>query len=313
MRAADESLRSRHGGVDERLNAMRTNLAVLFLAAVFPAAATAQSGVDQRRPAAPDGLVEIENASGSIRVLGSDQAEVAVKGTLGHGATGLELSGSGRRTRVEVETEGNPHGVRSDIEVRVPVGSRVQIDGFQAEITVIGVKGGVRAETVNGAISVSGPSKDVDVQSVNGAVEVTGSGGRVHAESVNGRVTVKDASGEVDASTVNGVLAVMGGTFDHLRLETVSGELRFEGALSKDARLDAETVSGGVDLTLPASVSADFSVTTFSGNVSNELGPPAQKASRWTPEKELSFSTGGGGAKVNVQTLSGSIRIRKKP
>lgn len=293
---------------------MSTKLAVLSLAAVFAAATTAsaQAKVEQRRPASPDGLVEIENASGSIRVIGWDQAEVMVQGTLGHGATGLDLSGGARRTRVEVETEGNPHGVRSDIEVRVPSGSRVQIDGFQAEITVTGVKGGVRAETVNGAISVTGASKDVDVQSVNGTVEVSGSGGRVHAESVNGRVSVKDAGGEVDASTVNGVLSVIGGTFERARLETVSGELRFDGALAKSATLDAETVSGSVEMTLPASVSADFSITTFSGNVDNELGPPAQKASQWTPEKELSFSTGTGGAKVNVQTLSGSIRLHKK-
>jgi DUF4097 and DUF4098 domain-containing protein YvlB len=296
---------------------MRMKTAFLFLATVFlttagPERAAALSSVEQRRSAAPDGLVEIENASGTIRVVGWDQGEVLVKGTLGQGATGLDFSGGGRRTHVEVETEGNFHGVRSDIEVRVPVGSRVQIDGFQAEITVSGVKGGVRAETVNGSIAVSGASKEVDVQSVNGAVEVTGSGGRVHAESVNGRVTVKDASGEVEASTVNGVLAVVGGTFEHARLETVAGELRFEGALGKNATVDAETVSGGVEMTFPAMVSADFSITTFSGNIENELGPPAHKSSKWTPEKELSFSTGTGGAKVNVQTLSGSIRLRKK-
>jgi len=293
---------------------MRRSLAAIFLAAIAMAPVLrADSLVEQRRAAAPDGLVEIENASGSIRVIGWDQPEVMVKGSLGPGASGLTLSGGARRTHVEVETEGNPHGVRSDIEVRVPAGSRVQIDAFQAEITVSGVKGGVRAETVNGGITVSGATKDVDVQTVNGAVEVSGSGGRVHAESVNGRVTVRDASGEVDASTVNGVLAVIGGAFERARLETVSGELRFEGSLLKNATLDAETVSGGVDMALPAGISADFSITTFSGSVDNELGPPAQKSSKWTPEKELSFSTGTGGAKVNVQTLSGGIRLRKKP
>jgi DUF4097 and DUF4098 domain-containing protein YvlB len=291
---------------------LRTRLAT-FLLTALPVLAGADSAIEQRRAAAPDGLVEIENASGSIHVIGWDQPEVMVKGTLGRGATGLNLSGAARRTHVEVETEGNPHGVRSDIEVRVPVGSRVQIDTFQAEISVSGVKGGVRAETVNGSIAVSGATKDVDVQSVNGAVEVAGSGGRVHAESVNGQVTVKDANGEVDASTVNGLLSVIGGTFERARLETVSGELRFEGALAKNASVDAETVSGGVDIALPAGTSADFSITTFSGSVDNQLGPPAQKTSKWTPEKELSFSTGAGGAKVNVQTLSGGIRLRKKP
>jgi DUF4097 and DUF4098 domain-containing protein YvlB len=289
-----------------------TVLSSLLLTAAGSVQAAGQVTVDERRPAAADGQVDIENASGTIRVVGWDQAEVAVSGRLGHGAAGLDVAGGARRTRIEVETEGNPHGVRSDIEVRVPAGSRVQIDGFQAEITVTGVKGGVRAETVNGAISVSGPCKDVDVQSVNGAVEVSGSGGRVNAESVNGRVTVHGAAGEVDASTVNGTLSVSGATFERARLETVAGALRFDGALSRNATLDAETVSGSVELVLPAGVSADFSITTFSGGIDNELGPPAQRSSQWTPEKELSFSTGAGGAKVNVQTLSGSIRLLKK-
>ena len=293
--------------------AMRTFLAAVLLTTIGPAEARAESVIEQRRPAAPDGLVEIENGAGAVRVIGWDQAEVMVTGTLGRGASGLSLSGGARRTHVEVETEGNPHGVRSSIEVRVPAGSRVQIEAFQAEITVSGVKGGVHAETVNGGITVSGASRDVDAQSVNGAVEVRGSGGRVNAESVNGRVTVKDASGEVYASTVNGVLSVIGGTFERARLETVSGELRFEGTLAKNATLDAETVSGSVEMTLPGTISADFSISTFSGSVENELGPPARKSSKWTPEKELSFSTGTGGAKVNVETLSGSIRLRKKP
>jgi DUF4097 and DUF4098 domain-containing protein YvlB len=68
-----------------------------------------------------------------------------------------------------------------------------------------------------------------------------------------------------------------------------------------------------VELALPANVSADFSISSFSGEIENELGPPARKASRWTSEKELSFTTGSGGAKVTVETLSGDIRLRKRP
>jgi DUF4097 and DUF4098 domain-containing protein YvlB len=93
----------------------------------------------------------------------------------------------------------------------------------------------------------------------------------------------------------------------------VSGPLRFEGGLTKGGSLSAEAVSGSVELVLPASLAADFTVSSFSGGIENELGPAAQKSSRWTPEKELSFTTGAGGAKVTVETLSGSIRLRKKP
>jgi DUF4097 and DUF4098 domain-containing protein YvlB len=285
--------------------------AILALAAALPAAA--QMKVDQRRTAEPDGLVEIHNAAGSIRVVGWDKNEVVVSGSLGARAEGLEFEGGSHRTHISVETEGNPHGVKSDLSIQVPAGSRLEIEGFASAIRIEGVNGPVQAETVNGSIVMTGGSKDVNLQTVNGSVEVTSPATRVHAESVNGAVTVRDASGEVDASTVNGTLTVVGGTFTRAQLETVSGRIVFEGALGKGATLSAETVSGSVDLTLPASVSADFSISSFSGDIENELGPPPKKASKWTSEKELSFTSGSGGGKVSVETLSGNIRLHKRP
>jgi len=285
--------------------------AVLF-AALLAGPAAAQSTIDQHRSAAPDGTVDIENMAGSIRVTGWEKNEIAVSGRLGRQASGLNLSGGASHTRIEVETEGNPHGVRSDLDIKVPAGSRLKIDGFEASITVTGVTGTVQAETVNGSINLSGGAKDVDLQAVNGAVEVTKASGRIKAESVNGAVTVRDSSGELEASTVNGTLEVRGGSWTKAHLETVSGGLRFEGSLAKKATLDAETVSGSVELAFPPGIGADFSVSSFSGSIDNDLGPAATRQSKWTTEKELSFSTGGGGAKVRVQTLSGSIHLRKQ-
>lgn len=291
---------------------MKKLLPFLLLTLIAPGA-RAQSTLDQRRAAEPDGLVEIENPAGSIHVVGWDKNEVAVTGSLGARAEGLEFRGGAHRTSISVETLGNPHSVRSDLKIQVPAGSRLEIEGFAATIRIEGVNGPVTAETVNGTITMTGGSKEVDLQSVNGSVEVTSPATRVHAEAVNGSVTVREASGEVEASTVNGTLTVIGGTFTRAGLETVSGRIVFEGALGKSATLSAESVSGSVDLALPASVSADFSISSFSGEIENELGPPARKASRWTSERELSFTTGTGGAKVTVETLSGSIRLHKRP
>jgi len=287
---------------------LSVTIPALLLAASF---VRAQTRVEQSRPAAADGFVDIENMSGSVKVVGWDKNEIAVRGTLGRRADGLEFSGTGNRTHIEVDVQGNPHGVRSDLEISVPAGSRVKIEGFDASISVIGVTGSVTAETVNGSITQSGAAKEVELQSVNGSVEVAKAAGRIRAESVNGGVTVREVSGEVEASTVNGELTVSGSTFERAHLEAVSGSVRFEGDLGKRAILEAETVSGSVELVLPASVSADFEVSTFSGDIENELGPAPRKG-RYSPEKELSFSTGSGGAKVVVQTLSGGIYLRKR-
>ena len=292
----------------------KTVLSLCLAAAVglLPRPAAAQQKVEARRNASADALVEIENPAGSIRVIGWERGEVMVTGDLGLGASGLDFTGSGSRIRVGVDTERNPHGVVSSLEVHVPAKSRLQIESFAGSITVEGVSGTVTAETVNGSITVSGQAREISAESVNGAVQVSGASTHTKAESVNGSVNVRGASGDLEASTVNGQLEVSGGSFQRAHLETVSGSLSFEGALASGATLEAETVSGSVTIALPAAVAADFSISTFSGSVQNAFGPPATRVSEHTPEKELEFSTGGGGARVSIHTLSGSVTLRKR-
>jgi hypothetical protein len=290
---------------------MKRTTLVLAVALAFPVALAAQTSVDQRRSAAPDANVSIENSSGSVKVTGWPKAEVAVKGKLGHGAE-LGLNGTDKDISVEVEVQGIPMGVNSDIEVFVPAASRVSIEGFQATITVAGVTGAVSAETVNGSITHNGPSKEVQLQSVNGAVETTQPTGRVQVEAVNGPVTVRDASGDLEASTVNGKLTIAGGSFGRAHLESVAGGVRFEGTLTPKATLGVETVSGAVELFFPSGFAGDFTVSTFSGAITNELGPAAEKKGEWTPGSELRFTSGAGGAHVTIETLSGAIEIRKR-
>jgi len=288
--------------------------AALVLATILagPAWLAAQTPVDQTHPAAPDAKVSIENLAGSTKVTGWERPEVQVKGTVCPECE-LDLSGTDKQVDIEIESDHvNPMAGKSDIEVFVPAGSSVSIEGFQATISVAGVTGSVSAETVNGSITQAGAAKGVELESVNGAIEVTKATGRVHAEAVNGTVTVRDASGELEASTVNGKVLVTGGSFDRATLGSVSGGVRFEAGLSAKATLSVESVSGTVDLFLPAGLGAEFKVSTFSGDIVNELGPAAEKTSKWTPGKELAFTSGSGGARITVETLSGTVNIRKR-
>jgi DUF4097 and DUF4098 domain-containing protein YvlB len=285
---------------------------VLATVLAAPAWLAAQTTVDQKRPAATDGAVSIENMAGSVKVVGWDRAEVQVKGTVGDGGE-LSFEVSGKRTHIEIEADYNPMGVKSDLEVYVPAGSSVDVEGFQATISVSGVTGAVKAETVNGSITQTGAARSVELQSVNGDIEVTKASGRIQAEAVNGGVSVRDGSGDLEASTVNGKLLVTGGSYERAQMESVSGAVRFDAALSARASLSIETVSAPVELLLPAAVSAEFEVSSFSGRITNELGPAAEKRGKWTPQSELHFTTGSGGARIRIETLSGVIGIRKRP
>lgn len=289
----------------------RPLLTLVSLAALAVLPARAQTRVDERRPAQPDGVVSIDNATGTLKITGWDKAEVAVTGRLGANAEGVTIESHGKRTTIEVELAHGPQA-EAELEISVPAGSDVEVDGFSADSSVAGVKGAVRIETVNGSISVVAAGGELELHTVNGPIDVSGSSPRASVAAVNGAVTLKGVSGEVEASSVNGKLTVAGGSFKRGEFQTVAGPLHVQCDLAPGARLEAHSVSGSVELLLPASVSAAFSVTSFSGDIDNELGPPAEKSSKWTSQKSLAFTAGSGSASVEVQTLSGHIALRKR-
>jgi len=152
----------------------------------------------------------------------------------------------------------------------------------------------------------------VELQTVSGKIDLGGSvrSARVHA--VDGGINVKSGAGEISAQSVGGRIVVSGDKFSHVRLSTVNGHAEFEGNLSADAALSAESVSGTIKITLANATGADVAVRTMSGKIENGLaGANASELSQGS-QRLLAFSTGGGGAKVSVQTLSGTIVLSRR-
>jgi len=292
---------------------MRKLGVVMAAGLVAAASALAQQQVSEKRPASRDGLVEVHNVSGSVKVLGWDRDEVEVTGTLGRGTDRLEFTGSGSTTRIKVVLPQHSHNVDgSDLEVHVPAGSRVEVNTVSATIDADKVTGPLRLESVSGGIAAAGNPREVEAKTVSGEVSVSAVAAPVRARSVSGELTLTGLTGRVDASSVSGKVVVKGTRFTEAELETTSGDIRFDGDLAKDASLRAKSMSGTVELALPADAAADYEVSTFSGSIANELGPEAKRTSEYGPGRELSFSTGGGGARVAVSSFSGSVRLRKR-
>lgn len=291
---------------------MKRQMAVAVMVAALGSWVAAQTQLNERKAAAPDGAVEISNVSGSVKVIGWDRGEVEVTGTLGRGSERLEFSGTPGRTVVKVILPKHAHDVDgSDLTVRVPAGSRLEVDTVSADVETNGVKAEVEVETVSGTIRVAEGPSEVRATSVSGEVEVAAAG-PVRAKSVSGTITVRGASRTFEASSVSGAIRATVGSVESAELETTSGSIRFEGDVARNGRLEAKTMSGSAEVTLPASLGAEYTLKTFSGNIENELGPAARRTSEYGPGKELEFTTGDGGARVRVTSFSGSVTLRKR-
>jgi len=293
-------------------------LAALLTLAMGAGAAAAQVQIDKRRPASPAGQVRIDDSFGSIKVIGTDGKEVAVSGRLAAGAEGLEFDGDRQEISIDVRTpEAWSYGseddtdYRSDLEVRVPKGSSIEVRSLNASITITGVDGTVNAETVNGNISISGNPKSAQVNGVTGKIEISAASAEMQVENVSGPVILKGAARGAEVTTTSGSIDVAGRDLERVELKSTAGDIRFEGSFKGDGGVSIENFSGNVQLVVPAEAAARFKLSTFSGVIDSAMGLKPTRNARRSPYMELRFSTAETDFDVSVETYSGNISLRK--
>ncbi|HTE39285.1 MAG TPA: hypothetical protein VK629_00560, partial [Steroidobacteraceae bacterium] len=127
------------------------SMAALIATSLVTSMADAET-VEKRLAADPRGEVEIGNVAGTVHVTGWDRAEVEVKADLGRGAERLEFDRDGDRIRIKVVLPNRGSSGGSDLTVRVPHDSRVNINTVSADQSVEGVRGALRLQSVSGRI-----------------------------------------------------------------------------------------------------------------------------------------------------------------
>lgn len=277
-------------------------------------AAQAVQNIDRSLPTGATPSVEISNVQGRVTVTAWDQQVVKVTGTIENDQTEFEFVGDQRHVVIKVRPEsGKSHRNHDEaiLDIKVPAGASLDINTVSADIDVQGVRGEQRLQAVSGGVTTVAYSEQLDIRTISGDAVVNGTGGkgRIDVQSVSGGVTVRGVDGEVEAQSVSGNVELDLGTATRLSLETVSGNLKASLTLASDARLDAESVNGNIDVRFAKPVNGEFEFETFSGNIENCFGPKAERKSKYAPGTELRFTQGSGGARVSVDTLSGTISI----
>ena len=219
---------------------------------------------------APGGRLELINVNGRITAEASEGDSVELKGERSAKAISDEAArdllakiemreeASDARVRVEVRpprVRNGGHEIKWTI--KVPKGVSVDLRTVNGGVTMVGLRGDVRARATNGGIKGNGlVATNVDAVVTNGGVEIelanSASAGSIELESVNGGVELRlpsDSKADVTARCVNGGISV-----DGLSLEIVGEQSRrkVEGKLNGGgARVNLETVNGGVRISRP--------------------------------------------------------------
>ena len=216
-------------------------------------------------------------------------------------------------------------GINGDVRVEAATGNEAEVlatksgrrsDPADVEIAVVPHDGGVTIcavyPPVNGRENECRPggggrnnTRDNDVE-VEWMVRLP-NGVNLGAHSVNGDVTVRDVSGEVHASTVNGDVDVS--TRGVAEASTVNGSIHASlGKADWTGTMSFTTVNGGITLEVPGDLGTMIEAKTVNGSIETDF--PITVQGRFG-SRTLRGTIGAGGRDLELETVNGSIRLRK--
>lgn len=292
----------------------KTVISIVAVCALFIAGVSSAEDIDRTLDVDRDSRISISNLAGDVVVRGWNESRVHISGELGPDVEELVFERDGKQVTIKVRIPERSWGkkrVTSDLDIRVPQMSSVNVSTVSADITVNGVRGEQRLQSVSGDVSTEAFESEIDAEAVSGDVAAVGrdADGVWRFTTVSGDIMARDLSGEIRAEVVSGDIELSGGSFERLVLETVNGNIDFRGGLRNGGKMDVESVNGSVDIKFEGSVSARFDIETFNGGIRNCFGPKAERTSRHAPGWELSFTEGSGDGRVTIETLNGRVTV----
>jgi DUF4097 and DUF4098 domain-containing protein YvlB len=301
----------------------KTYALTFILAAVFsPLAAFAGTPINQTRALNADGEVSVENISGLIKVRVWSEPKVQITGSLGEGAEKLLIEGDARSLRIKVKYpeskgwfgwSGKNGKEATQLELLVPIKAALALEAVSANIDVQGSAAprmSIESVSGNSSVLASSPGK-LTVESVSGNINLKLTSQQVTVNTVSGDVKMLGhLNGSLEVETVSGNVELDTPVLKQLHFNSVSGDGRFNTSIAGDGRIEMDSVSGSLRLSLLKTNSAQFNIESFSGDISSAIGKVVKE--EFGPGQSLNARLGDGKAKVNLNTMSGDVTLEIK-
>jgi DUF4097 and DUF4098 domain-containing protein YvlB len=247
-----------------------------------------------------DAALDVRIASGKVEIQRGSPGSIVVRGrgdtdnliVEQHGSTvwvsseprSTQISqrihiGVGRAVFLSIEV---PEGIDVDVSV---ASADVECDPQPARLNVNSASGDIRF-TDAGDLTVKTASGDVHGNSVTGKLSFVSASGDLHIESIGDRAALSTASGDIRIGEASGPITT----------STMSGDVSVRRFGSDD--FSAKSMSGSVEIGIPAGTSVDLDATTLSGDI-------------LLPEPQDSPPSPSGTTDIKVRLVSGDLKIRR--
>ena len=284
----------------------------LFLGLMLlPSFIYAGEDVDQSLSAESNGIVEIHNVRGKIRIVGWDNDKVQVKGKLDDLAEKLIFETKGKVTvvRVKMPKRNINRGNGTDLVINIPKDNRVDFNGVSTDLLVETVNGGLDARSVSGDVDLIKVSNRIFVNSVSGDVTIKESSGSAKLDTVSGDIKGELDSAVVRTNSVSGDITLHLKKFDEISATTVTGDVWVRGHLNDSGKVRMSSVNADLSVAFDNVINARVNINAGpGGEISNNLS--SDKVKEIFPQQKLQMTLGDGSGSVKIGTVNGSIVLK---
>ncbi len=288
---------------------MKRFAAALAIAAVgLQAHGLAAQSVDSTLTVRSGARFELSSVSGTVRIRTWNRSgQIRVQAETDGARVDIDASAG------SVTVRAMPHRGEGDVDftISVPANTPLEVQATSADIDVGGVCGTARLRSVSGGVTLGCANGDIEAASVSGDVTATDLTGRAEISSISGDVNIRQVKGDLTAHSVSGDVTLERVDGTDVDVETVSGEVNFSGPIHDDGRYRFHSHSGDVTVRPDGALNATVSVSTFSGDFEPDV--PITITPGRTPRhgQEFEFTVGNGGARLSLESFSGTIYLRR--
>jgi len=279
--------------------------------------------------------LELNNASGDVNITGSADGKVHVRGEVR--ASGFGIDNTRKRlddtlANPPIEQKGDTIRIGKDMSrmrnisitytIQVPRATEVDVNVASGAQTIRNVTGPVTVRAASGSIRLENIQRDAEVTTASGTISATDVGSDLHVSTASGNVELSGIKGNVRASTVSGVIRIakpgarveagntsgeieIQGASNDVKAHAISGLVSVQGNPGADSYWDLKSVSGGVQLRVPAAANLHLTAEASSGDIRSDIPIVVEEQGKHT----LRAHMGSGGGRVDVHTVSGEIRV----
>jgi DUF4097 and DUF4098 domain-containing protein YvlB len=276
-----------------------TTITVLLLAS--PAAGQTRR-VDKRFAVDGKPVVILHNPSGRIHVKAADRNEVVLAAQYSSSRIIVETEQADNRVEISTRLAGppssSPADMRADLDITVPTETELQVRTDSGSVVV---------ESVHGDMSFDTVAADLALQDVEGYLVI---------KSVGGSLVCTRCAGRLDATSISGSFNILQPLLNHVRLQTSSGNIFFDGDFLSRGIYVMKNYSGTIEVRFSNQDSFDVRATSLYGLVVNEapVVPDTHRMASPPPgmARSLVGSVNQGQARVELSSFNGTIKISKR-